>query len=157
AALVDRLLIVVGAFGWRGFGAAVEHSEHDRFAWIVVEEADHHFVADLRSKEVAAFVPCVEARDTRPDPLATLLDEREAHFDAIFAFVIDVGGDDADLQPARPRHERARRRRADRTLLRGPAIDMAELDMRLPAVHRIVIVAHPRDEDVTREAIADAA
>ena len=128
----------------------------DRTPRVVVQEADHDFVADLGAEEEAAVVPGVERGDARPDAVVrSSTSGRRTR-----TRCSPSGSSLLTTTPiCSPPPRATAPPRAVRDIVgapRRPLVARAELDVRLPALDQVELVPHARDEDIAVEALADA-
>ena len=134
----------------------MEHAEDDRGARVVVEEADHHFVADFWADHHAPVVAGVGAGNPRPHAVAGRVYQRQAHAHAEFVVGVFVVGDHADLQ-AVGRGQQAGGAAGFEAFAAGRVFGHAtELQVGAPALAGVHLVAHGGEHHLAVEALADA-
>ena len=134
----------------------MEHAENDRGPRVVVEEADHHFVADLGADHHAPVVAGVGAGDPRPHAVAGRVYQRQAHTHAEFVVRVLVVGDHADLQ-AVGGGQQAGGAAGFEAFAAGRVFgDAAELQVGAPALAGVHLVAHGGEHHLAVETRAHA-
>ena len=82
------------------------HSQYDRIARVIAEEADDHLIIDFRAEKRAALCSGIQCGDTRPDTFFGFVDQWKSDFDAVLSVgVIFQNSDNADLQTAYRREQ----------------------------------------------------